>query len=186
MKIESYPNFRLEYVAGGRIFISYFWTFSIFVGGFGFFIVGISSYLKYNLIPFFHAENILFIPQGAVMSFYGIAGIFLSFYLLSIIFFGVGSGFNEFNKNEGIIRIFRWGFPGKNRRIEILFFIKDIESIRINSKDAIFPRSTLYLKIRGMPDMPLDLTEEIFNLERIEQRGTELASFLRLPIEGLE
>jgi hypothetical protein len=186
MKIQSYPTFILEHIVGSRRFISCFWAVCIFFGGFGFLTVGFSSYMKHNFIPPLHAENILFIPQGAVMSFYGIAAVFLSLYLLCTIIFGVGSGFNEFNKKKGIIRIFRWGFPGKNRRIEISFLIKDIESICINSRDGISPGSTLYLKIRGMPDIPLDPTEQVFNLNSIEKRGTELASFLRLPIEGLE
>nr|QXT44786.1 photosystem I assembly protein Ycf4 [Nitellopsis obtusa] len=186
MKIQSSQSqtFRLESIIGSRKLINYFWAFSIFLGAFGFLIAGISSYLKKNV--FFSTENILFIPQGAVMCFYGIAGIFLSFYLWFTIILGVGSGFNEFNKNEGIIRIFRWGFPGKNRRIKISFFIKDIKSIRIDVRDGIYPRSILYLKIRGMPDIPLDLTENKFNLNEIEKRATELAYFLRVPIEGLE
>nr|YP_635755.1 photosystem I assembly protein Ycf4 [Chara vulgaris]Q1ACJ2.1 RecName: Full=Photosystem I assembly protein Ycf4 [Chara vulgaris]ABA61896.1 hypothetical protein RF4 [Chara vulgaris]WAP91325.1 hypothetical chloroplast protein RF4 [Chara vulgaris] len=187
MKIKPCKSqvFRLEPIIGSRKYINYFWSFSIFFGAFGFLIVGICSYLKKELF-FFSAENIIFIPQGAVMCFYGIAGIFLSFYLWFTMILGVGSGFNEFNKNEGIVNIFRWGFPGQNRRIKICCLIKDIKSIRIYIRDGISPRSALYLKIRGMPDIPLDVIEDRFNLNEIEKRATELASFLRVPIEGLE
>jgi hypothetical protein len=33
-----------------------------------------------------------------------------SFYLGLTILWSVGEGFNEFDKQQGIVRIFRWGF----------------------------------------------------------------------------
>eukprot|EP00897_Mesotaenium_endlicherianum_P000999 jgi/Mesen1/108/ME1121843C07580 len=55
------------------------------------------------------------------MCFYGIGGCSLSLYLSSMIFWAIGSGYNEFDRREGVISLFRWGFPGKNRRIRIRF-----------------------------------------------------------------
>jgi hypothetical protein len=51
------------------------------------------------------------------MCFYGIAGLFISSYLWCTILFDVGSGYNKFDKIKGIVCLFRWGFPKKNRRI---------------------------------------------------------------------
>ncbi|THG00580.1 hypothetical protein TEA_001459 [Camellia sinensis var. sinensis] len=42
-----------------------------------------------------------------------------------------GSGYDLFDRKEGIMCIFRWGFPGINRRIFLRFFMKDIQSIRM-------------------------------------------------------
>ena len=42
--------------------------------------------------------------------------------------------FNEFNKKEGMIRVFRWGYPGKNRRIDFSYSLKDVEAIRVEFK----------------------------------------------------
>ena len=41
----------------------------------------------------------------------------------------IGSGFNEFNKKDGLIRVFRWGYPGKNRRIDLVYILNwDIDT----------------------------------------------------------
>ena len=53
------------------------------------------------------------------MGFYGLAGLLLAFYLWMVIILDVGGGYNEFNTETGAIKIFRWGFLGKNRQIEI-------------------------------------------------------------------
>ncbi|KAI3666567.1 hypothetical protein L1987_88931 [Smallanthus sonchifolius] len=50
-------------------------------GSLGFLLVGTSSYLGRNLISLFPSQQIVFFPQGIVMSFYGIAGLFISSYL---------------------------------------------------------------------------------------------------------
>ncbi|KAJ6829319.1 photosystem I assembly protein Ycf4 [Iris pallida] len=72
------------------------------------------------------------------MSFYGIAGLFISSYLWCTISWNVGSGYDRFDRKEGIMCIFRWGFPGINRRIFLRFFLKDIQSIRMEVKEGIF------------------------------------------------
>nr|DAD34580.1 TPA_asm: hypothetical protein HUJ06_005220 [Nelumbo nucifera] len=68
------------------------------------------------------------------MSFYGIAGLFISSYLWCTILWSVGSGYDRFDRKEGIMCIFRRGFPGKNRRIILRFLMRDIQSIRIEVK----------------------------------------------------
>lgn len=57
------------------------------------------------------------------MCFYGFLGLLFSIYLWFIIFWSVGGGFNEFNKKEGNIKIFRWGYFGKNRCIFLIYLI---------------------------------------------------------------
>ncbi|KAL7131927.1 hypothetical protein ABFS83_12G037700 [Erythranthe nasuta] len=109
----------------------------------GFLLVGTSSYLGRNLISFVPSQQILFFPQGIVMSFYGIAGLFISSYLWCTISWNVGSGYDRFDRKEGIVCIFRWGFPGKNRRIFLRFLIKDIQSVRIEVKEGIYAHSIL-------------------------------------------
>ncbi|KAJ1683949.1 hypothetical protein LUZ63_020839 [Rhynchospora breviuscula] len=41
----------------------------------------------------------------------------MSSYLWCTIFWNVGSGYDQFDRKKGIVCIFRWGFPGLNRRI---------------------------------------------------------------------
>ncbi|CAN4102480.1 unnamed protein product [Withania somnifera] len=141
------------------------------------------GYLGRNLISFFPPRQIIFFPQGIVMSFYGIAGLFISSYLWCTISWNVGSGYDRFDRKEGIVSIFRWGFPGKNRRIFLRFLIKDIRSVRIEVKEGIYARRVLYMDIRGQGSIPLTRTDENLTPREIEQKAAELAYFLRVPIE---
>nr|YP_010294587.1 photosystem I assembly protein Ycf4 [Xyris pauciflora]ULQ68725.1 photosystem I assembly protein Ycf4 [Xyris pauciflora] len=174
----------IELIRGSRKTSNLCWGFILFLGSLGFLVVGTSSYLDKNLISVFPSQQILFFPQGIVMSFYGIAGLFISSYLWSVILWNVGGGYDRFDKKGGIVSIFRWGFPGKNRRIFLRFLIEDIQSIRIQVKEGLFPRRVFFMEIRGQGSIPLTGTYENFvSLREIEQQAVELAYFLRVPIE---
>ena len=69
---------RRYIVVGSRRFSNYWWASVILLGGSGFLLTGISSYLQFNLLPFIESKDILFFPQGLVMSFYGILGFLFS------------------------------------------------------------------------------------------------------------
>lgn len=173
----------IELIAGSRKTSNFCWAFILFLGSLGFLLVGISSYLGRNLISLFPPTQIIFFPQGIVMSFYGIAGLFISSYLWCTISWNVGSGYDRFDRKEGIVCIFRWGFPGKNRRIFLQFFMKDVQSIRIEVKEGIYARRVLYMEIRGQGAIPLTRTDENLTPRELEQKAAELAYFLRVPIE---
>jgi hypothetical protein len=51
------------------------------IGGLGFLLAGISSYFKINLLPFANPTELVFIPQGLVMMFYGTLSLGLSIYI---------------------------------------------------------------------------------------------------------
>uniref|UniRef100_A0A7N0TJ00 Photosystem I assembly protein Ycf4 n=1 Tax=Kalanchoe fedtschenkoi TaxID=63787 RepID=A0A7N0TJ00_KALFE len=106
------------------------------------------------------------------MSFYGIAGLFISSYLWCIIARNVGSGYDRFDRKGGI-----------NRRIFLRFLMKDIQCIRIEVKEGISAGRVLYMEIRGQVDIPLTRTDENLTPREIEQKAAELAYFLRVPIE---
>nr|YP_009716060.1 photosystem I assembly protein Ycf4 [Suaeda glauca]QGL09185.1 photosystem I assembly protein Ycf4 [Suaeda glauca]UQK97029.1 photosystem I assembly protein Ycf4 [Suaeda salsa] len=173
----------IELITGSRKISNFCWAFILLLGSLGFVLVGISSYLGRNLISLFPPQQVLFFPQGLVMSFYGIAGLFISSYLWCTISWNVGSGYDRFDTKEGLVYIFRWGFPGKNRRIFFRYLIKDIQSIRIELKEGIYTRRVLYLEIRGQGAIPLTRTDENLTPREIEQKAAELAYFLRVPIE---
>jgi hypothetical protein len=173
---------RRYVVIGSRRFSNYWWASIIFLGGFSFLLTGISSYLNLNLLPIIHSQNIVFFPQGLVMSFYGILGLVFSLYLWLTIFWSIGGGFNEFNKQDGIVRIFRWGFPGKNRKIDLLYSIKDVEGIRVELKEGINPKRTIYLRIKGKREIPLTRVGQPLTLEEIETQAAEIAKFLQVDV----
>nr|DBA44677.1 TPA_asm: photosystem I assembly protein Ycf4 [Batis maritima] len=174
----------IDFIVGSRKTSNFCWAFILFLGSVGFLLVGISSYLGRNLTPLFTSQQIIFFPQGIVMSFYGIAGLFISSYLWCTILWNVGSGYDRFDRKEGIVSIFRWGFPGKSRRILLRFLMKDIQSIRIEVKEGIYAHRVLSMEIRGQGAIPLTRTDENLTTGEIEKKAAELAYFLRVPIEG--
>ncbi|KAG6468389.1 hypothetical protein ZIOFF_073067 [Zingiber officinale] len=96
-----------------------------------------------------------------------------------------GSGYDRFDRKEGRVCIFRWGFPGINRRIFLRFLMRDIQSIRIEVKEGLYTRRVLYMEIRGQGAIPLTRTDENLTPREIEQKAAELAYFLRIPMEVL-
>ena len=172
-------------VLGSRRFSNYWWATVVSVGATGFFLSALSSYFKINLIPFADPTELAFIPQGIAIGFYGVAGLLLALYLWLMIVLDVGGGYNEFNKQTGQVKIFRWGFPGKNRHIELNFPIQDVQAVRLDIKEGINPRRALYLRAKGRRNVPLTRVGQPMSLTQLENDGASLARFLGVPLEGL-
>nr|YP_009492190.1 hypothetical chloroplast protein RF4 [Pseudopediastrum integrum]AWI68803.1 hypothetical chloroplast protein RF4 [Pseudopediastrum integrum] len=184
-------NFIRRYVIiGERRLSNYWWATIILIGAIGFLLTGISSYVgtTNNVFlseSFISNTNISFFPQGLLMCFYGSLGLLLSFYWWFLIFWNVGGGFNEFNKKEGIIRIFRWGYPGKNRKIDLSYTLKDVESIRVELKEGFDSQRTIFMTLKGKREIPLTGIGQPLTIQEIEKQASELANFLQVSLEGL-
>jgi hypothetical protein len=190
---------RRYFIVGERRISNYWWASVVFLGALGFLFTGISSYFNQienvtvqqsNLAPLVNNissnfTGISFFPQGLLMSFYGSLGLLLSLYWWLLIFWNVGGGFNEFNKKEGIIRIFRWGYPGKTRRIDLSYPLKDVEAIGVELKQGFDPQRTIYIRFKGKSEIPLTGIGEPLTLKEIEKQASELANFLQVTLEGL-
>jgi hypothetical protein len=206
---------RRYMIIGERRISNYWWAFIISLGSIGFLFAGISSYLSSFFIPdnievaafttgksliesindqkeniFLINSNLMnvkvpFFPQGLLMSFYGSLGILLSLYWWFLIFWNVGAGFNEFNKKDGFIRVFRWGYPGKNRKIDLSYSLKDVEAIKVELKQGLDPQRTIYLRLKGSREIPLTGIGQPLTLKDIEKQASELANFLQVSLEGL-
>jgi hypothetical protein len=173
-------------IMGARRPSNYFWAAVTAIGGVGFFLAGLSSFLQTNLLPFSDfPTQLVFFPQGIAMGFYGTAAILLCLYLSLIIVWNVGSGYNEFDKSAGEARIFRRGFPGKNRKIDLCYPLKDLLAVRAEIKEGLNPKRALYLKIKGKGDIPITRVGQPIALSELENQGAELARFLQVPLEGL-
>ncbi|MBE9062573.1 photosystem I assembly protein Ycf4 [cf. Phormidesmis sp. LEGE 11477] len=179
------PVLRKE-ILGSRRPSNYFWAGVTAIGGVGFFLSGVSSYLHTNLLPFSDLPaQLVFIPQGIAMGFYGIAALLLCLYLCLIVAWDVGGGYNEFDKQIGEARIFRYGFPGKNRQIDLRYPLKDVLAVRADIQEGLSPKRALYLKIKGKGDIPITRVGQPISLSDLENQGAELARFLQVPLEGL-
>jgi len=178
-------NVLQQQVLGSRRFSNYWWATVVSIGATGFLLAGISSYSKINLIPFANPTELLFIPQGIAIGFYGVAGLLLASYLWLVVVLDIGGGYNEFNKETGQVRIFRWGFPGKNRQIELNFPIQDVQAVRLEIKEGLNPRRSLYLRAKGRRNVPLTRVGQPMSLAQLENEGVKLARFLGVALEGL-
>jgi len=171
---------------GARRPSNYFWAGVTAIGGVGFFLSGLSSFLHTNLLPFSDLPaQLVFIPQGIAMGFYGTAALLLCIYLCLIMVWNVGSGYNEFDKQANEARIFRRGFPGENREIDIRYPLPDLLAVRAEIKEGLNPKRSLYLRVKGKGDIPLTRVGQPISLADLENQGAELARFLQVPLEGL-
>ncbi len=183
---SSMGNSVLRYeVLGSRRFSNYWWATVTVIAGLGFLLAGISSFLQVNLLPMGNPTDLIFIPQGIAIGFYGTAALLIGVYLWVAIALNIGSGYNEFSKETGMVRVFRWGYPGKNRRVEASSRLSDVQSIRINIQGGISPKRSLYLKVKGRGDIPLTRVGQPLPISVIEGQAAEIARFLEVPMEGL-
>lgn len=172
-------------VLGSRRLSNYFWAIAVTMGGVGFLLSGLSSYFKINLLLVSDATNLQFIPQGVALTFYGVAGTLLAIYLWLLVFWDVGGGYNEFDKKTDEATIFRLGFPGKDRKVEVKIPLEEVQSVRVQIREGINPKRALYLKTKKRRDIPLTRVGEPIALSTLENQGAELARFLQVPLEGL-
>mmetsp|Transcript_26332 Transcript_26332/g.102810 ORF Transcript_26332/g.102810 Transcript_26332/m.102810 type:complete len:179 (+) Transcript_26332:622-1158(+) len=173
-----------NWIQGSRRLSNYWWATVIFLGGLGFVLSGLSSYFKINFIPFARPVDLLFIPQGIVMTFYGTIGLCIGTFLWLTIIWDIGSGYNEFNKNNGQIYIFRKGFPGKNRQISLKYKLEEVQSILIDIQEGFNPKRQIYLKFKNQMEIPLTRVGQPLSLGEIENQAIELAKFLGVIIEN--
>ena len=183
--INKSENLLSQQVLGSRRFSNYWWASIVTMGASGFFLASISSYLKVNLLIVTDATQLIFVPQGLVMGLYGAAGLLLAAYLWLVVLWDLGGGYNEFNRETGTLKIFRWGFPGKNRQIQIDGRISDVQSVKILIKEGLNPQRALYLRVKGRRDIPLTRVGQPLSLADLETQGAELARFLGVSLEGL-
>ncbi|KAF3885280.1 MULTISPECIES: photosystem I assembly protein Ycf4 [Nostocales] len=182
---NSTSNVLHQKVLGSRRFSNYWWATVVSMGATGFLLAGVSSYLKVNLLLVTDPTQLVFYPQGLVMGLYGSAGILLALYLWLTVLWDIGGGYNDFNRETGKVKIFRWGFPGKNRRIEIDCSTQDVQSVRVEIREGLNPRRALYLRVKGRRDIPLSPVGQPIALQELETQGAQLARFLEVPLEGL-
>ena len=176
---------RQEKIMGSRRFSNYFWALFLFIGGLMFLLAGISSYIKINLLPFGNTLELVFIPQGIVMMFYGTLSFGLSTYIIATLFWDIGSGYNEYNKTENLVRVVRKGFPGKNRQILLTYPINNIKSIGIKISEGLNPERIIYLCLKDERKIPLTPVQQPNSISELEDQAADLAKFLDLKLENL-
>ena len=176
---------RRDTIVGSRRFSNYFWSFFLCVGGIGFLLAGLSSYFKINLLPFANTTELIFIPQGLVMMFYGTLSFVISIYIIITVILDIGSGYNEYNRVENLVKIVRKGFPGKNREILLTYPLTNIRAIGIKITEGLNPTRSIYLCLKDERKIPLTPVQEPTSISNLEEEAASLAKFLDLKLENL-
>ena len=176
---------RQDEIIGSRRFSNYFWSVVLFLGGIGFLLAGISSYLKINLLPFTNATELVFIPQGLVMMFYGTLSFGISIYIATTVLLDIGGGYNEYNRIENLVKIVRKGFPGRNREILLTYPFSNIKYIGIKITEGLNPTRSIYLCLKDDRKIPLTPVQEPTSISNLEEEAASLAKFLNLKLENL-
>ena len=174
---------KRESITGSRRISNYAWVLILTIGGLGFLLSGISSYLHINLLPFTDSTELVFIPQGILLTFYGTVALLISLYIVLTIFWDIGGGYNEFNKTDQLVRIVRKGFPGKDREIFLVYPMEIVKAVAIEIKESINPRRMIYLCTKDDRRIPLTEVGEPMALNLIEEKATQLADFLEVNVE---
>ena len=169
-------------IEGSRKVSNYIVSAMLSIGGVGFLLASISSYLGFDLLPLGKPSTLIFVPQGLIMGLYGIAASFAAIYLWRLISIDFGSGTNSFNKESGILLISRRGFF---REINLEIQIKDIKAVKLDIKEGFNPRRRISLRIQGRKDLPISKVGSPQPLLELEQQGAELARFLGVNLEGI-
>lgn len=172
----------LDIVPGSKKIINFFWASFTLLGSLGVLYISVSSYYGRDFFSFISSEFFIpFLPQGVTLTFYGIAGLFLSLHWWLLIFWNVGSGYNFFDKKNRMVCFFRYGFPGTYRRIFLRVHMEDIQSLILQANPE--PSSgVLYMQTREQGTIPLTPVDDR-TLRNVIQKAWDLSRFLSVPME---
>jgi hypothetical protein len=169
--------------AGSRGLSNIFLALVVSLGGLGFFLTGLSSFLGTNLLIFSDSSEIAFVPQGIVLLFYGTVGSILGIFLALTVWWNVGSGYNEYNRDTQTVKLYRKGFPGTNREITFLFPFEEIRSIKMRIKEGLNPKRQLLLCLTDGREIPLTGIEEPVAINKMEDEAITISKYLNIFLE---
>jgi len=172
-----------SYFSGSRRLSNIFWALTVSLGGLGFFLAGLSSFSGINLLVFSNYKEIPFIPQGITLLFYGTVGFIIGLFLVLTIWWNIGSGYNECNRDLKQVTLYRKGFPGKNQEIIFIFPFEEIKSIKMRIKEGINPKRQLLLCLNDSREIPLSGIEQPIALNKIEAEAIAIARYLNVFLE---
>ncbi len=151
------------------------------LGGVGFILAAISSYLGRDLLPLSHPSTLIFVPQGIIMGGYGLFAILLAIYLWTLIAIDFGGGSNRFDKESSIVSVNRRGLL---KQIQVEVPLKNVTAVKIEIREGLNPRRNISLRIKGRGDLPITQPGNPIPLIELEKQGAELAKFLGVNLEG--
>ena len=171
-----------QQITGARKVSNYLVAIMLAIGGSGFLLASLSSYLGRDFLPLGEPSTLIFVPQGIVMGAYGIVAFSLALYFWRLISIDYGSGLNRFDKGKGVLYLTRRGFF---REINIEISLKDIKAVKLEIREGLSPLRRISLRLQGRKDLPISKVGAPRPLLELEKEGAELARFLGVNLEGI-
>ena len=137
-------------VLGSRRLSNVLVALMVSIGGLGFLLASLSSYLGRDLLPLGHPAALIFVPQGLVMGLYSLAAALLATYLWWVIAVDVGAGTNRFDRSAGLVTISRRGF---RKPINVEIPLKDVKAVKVEVRDGLNTRRRISLRVQGRRDL---------------------------------
>ena len=169
-------------VKGSRKGSNYLVGAMVSIGGIGFLLASLSSYLGKDLLPLGHPGSFIFVPQGLIMGLYGIAAFLLAIYQWALVAVNFGAGSNSFDKQSGKLSVSRRALF---KEINVEIPLKDVKAVKLEVREGLNPRRRIALRIQGRRDLPLSGVGQPLPLAELEKEGAELARFLGVNLEGI-
>jgi hypothetical protein len=172
-------------IVGARRFSNIVVSLTMFLGGLGFFLSGLSSYFHIKLLPIVDITELVFLPQGLFLLFYGTCGILVSLFFFLTIFLDIGSGYNLYDASVEEVHLVRFGFPGPNRKIDLVYKFSDIKSVVVSVKNGLNPKREIFLATKDGRMIPLTDVRQPQQLSTFELKAASIAKFLGVSLDGL-
>ena len=118
-----------------------------------------------------------------MLLFYGTVGSLLGIFLTLTVWWNVGAGYNEYNRTTQKVKLYRQGFPGKNRELMFTFPFNEVRSIKMRIKEGINPKRQLLLCLTDNREIPLTGIEEPVELNKIEDEAITISKYLNVFLE---
>jgi len=150
----------------------------LFLAGLGFFLTGFVVYLTQDN----PINEINYLPQGIILTFYGILGITVSIFISLTIYWNIGFGWIKFSKLYNDVQIYREGYPQQKAQIFLNYQLNSIKSLEIKITEGINPTQVIYLCLKDDRQIPLIFTDSLPTITKTEQRATFLCNFLNVPL----
>jgi len=171
-----------QIVTGSRRGSNYVVGSMVSIGGIGFLLASLSSYLGKDLLPLGHPGSFIFVPQGLIMGLYGLAAFLLAVYQWSLVLVDFGAGKNVFDKQLGTLTVSRRALL---KQINVEIQLKDVKAVKLEVREGLNPLRRIALRIQGRRDLPLSGVGQPLALAELEKEGAELARFLGVNLEGM-
>lgn len=178
-----------EIISGGRKIYNYIIIILFWVGGTGFYFLGILSYIKRDLLSVYNFSLIEFIPQGILLIFYGTCLMLFGILISILTNWDIGSGTNTYDYKNQVVRLSRRGllqfndFKVKQNIIYLVYSFSEIKNLELDIIGNFNNQKCIYLILKDGRKIPLTSSIKLKDPLFLENRAIFLAKFIGIDLK---